>query len=81
MIFFQLYIKARGLDNVRLSNLAQNGQINLNKLRQLLTSLKMPTVTKNPVHLEIIVQLEGKAILFFFLNQESFNAITEGDSK
>lgn len=41
----------------------------------------MPTVIKSPVHLEIIVQIEGKTILFFFLNQQSFDAITEGDSE
>lgn len=41
----------------------------------------MPTVTKSPVHLEISVQVEGKTILFFFLNQQSYNALTEGDSK
>lgn len=60
----------------------ENGsQINLNKLRKILSSLKMPTVTKSPVHLEVVVQVEGKTILFFFLNQQSFNALTEGDSK
>lgn len=81
-MFLQLYIKARGLDHVRFGSLVENGAyINLNKLRQILTSLKMPTVTKSPVHLEIIVQVEGKTILFFFLNQQAYNALTEGDSK
>lgn len=41
----------------------------------------MPTVTKSLVHLEISVQVDGKTILFFFLNQQSYNALTEGDSK
>lgn len=78
----QLYIKARGLDHVRFGSIVENGsQINLNKLRKILSSLKMPTVTRSPVHLEIIIQVEGKTILFFFLNQQSFNALTEGDSK
>lgn len=78
----QLYIKARGLDHVHLGSIVENGsQINLNKLRKILSSLKMPTVTKSPVHLEVVVQVEGKTILFFFLNQQSFNALTEGDSK
>lgn len=67
---------------MRFSSLAEHGaQINLNKLREILSSLKMPTVTKSPVHLEISVQIEGKTILFFFLNQQSFNALTEGDSE
>lgn len=79
-----MYIKARGLDHVRFGRIVEteNGnQMNLSRLRKILSTLKMPIVTKNPVHLEIIVQLEGKTILFFFLNQQSFNALTEGDSK
>lgn len=39
----------------------------------------MPTMKKTPVHLEIVVQVEGKAILFLFLNQKSYNTLTEGD--
>lgn len=67
---------------MRLSSLAENGaQIDLNKLREILSLLKMPTVTKSLVHLEISVQVDGKTILFFFLNQQSYNALTEGDSK
>lgn len=77
-----MYIKARGLDHVHLGNIVENGaKINLNKLRKILSAIKMPTVTKSPVHLEIIIQVEGKTILFFFLNQQSFNALTEGDSE
>lgn len=79
-----MYIKARGLDHVRFGRIVEteNGnKMNLSRLRKILSSLRMPIVTKNPVHLEIIVQLEGKTILFFFLNQQSFNALTEGDSK
>lgn len=82
--FFQLYIKARGLDHVRFDKIVDttNGAtINLNKLRQILSSLKMPTVIRSPVHLEVIVQIEGKTILFFFLNQQSFDSLTEGDSE
>lgn len=80
---FQLYIKARGLNHVqfgRIVETANGAHINLNKLRTILSSLKMPTVTEPPVHLEIIIQIEGKTVLFFFLNQQSFNLLTEGDS-
>lgn len=80
-----MYIKARGLDHFcfgqMISEIQNGATVNLNKLRQILSSLKMPIVTKNLVHLEIMVQMEGKTILFFFLNQQSFNALTEGDSK
>lgn len=78
-----MYIKARGLNHVQFGRIVEteNGaHINLNKLRTILSSLKMPTVTEPPVHLEIIIQIEGKTVLFFFLNQQSFNLLTEGDS-
>lgn len=82
--FMQLYIKARGLDNVQFGRIVKTengGHINLSKLREILSALKMPTVQKNPVHLEIIVQIEGKTIFIFFVDQRSFNTLTEGDSK
>lgn len=78
----QLYIKARGLDHLRFGHIVdtENGiQINTNELRKILAALKMPTMKKSPVHLEIVVQVEGKAILFLFLNQKSYNTLTEGD--
>lgn len=60
----------------------ENGfQVNLNELKKILVALKMPTVKKSPVHLEIIVQIQGKAILFLFLNQKSYDTLTEGDSE
>lgn len=80
----QLYIKARGLDNVQFGRIVKTengGHINLSKLREILSALKMPIVQKNPVHLEIIVQIEGKTIFIFFVDQRSFNTLTEGDSK
>lgn len=80
----QLYVKARGLDNVRFGRIVQmeNGaSINLSELRTILSSLKMPTVVRSPIHLEIVVQMEGKTVLVFFLNQQSFNTLVEGDSE
>lgn len=84
ILAFQLYIKARGLDNVKFGRIVKTengGHINLSKLREILSALKMPVVKKSPVHLEIIVQIEGKTIFIFFLDQRSFNTLTEGDSK
>lgn len=81
--YFQLYIKARGLDHLRFGRIVEteNGaHINLCKLRKILSTLRMPTVQKDLVHLEITIQIDGKTVLFFFLNQQSFNALTEGDS-
>lgn len=79
-----MYIKARGLDNVQFGRnikTENGGHISLSKLREILSAMKMPIVKKNPVHLEIIVQIEGKTIFIFFLDQRSFNTLTEGDCK
>lgn len=79
-----MYIKARGFDSVIFANLFKNhngATINLNKLREILSSLKMPTVQRTPVHLEIILQMEGKTILLLFINQKSFNDLTDGDGE
>lgn len=83
-LLFQLYIKARGLDEIVFKNLLRatpGTEIPLNKLRELLSALKMPLIQRTPVHLEIILQIEGKSVLIFFLNQDSYNSLTEGDSK
>lgn len=45
----------------------------------MLSSLKMPTIQKVPVHLEIIVQFEGKSVLITHINQNTFNELTGGD--
>lgn len=72
------------MDNVKFGRIVKTengGHINLSKLREILSALKMPVAKKNPVHLEIIVQIEGKTIFIFFLDQRAFNTLTEGDSK
>lgn len=81
----QLYVKARGIDEVITDKLfkaaADGGPITLSKLRQMLSTLKMPTIQKVPVHVEIIIQFEGKSVLIVYINQNTFNELTGGDGK
>lgn len=56
-----------------------DGKISLSKLREMLNVLKMPTIGNVPVHLEIILQIEGKSVLVFFVNQKTFEDLTNGD--
>lgn len=80
----QLYIKARGIDDFiskRMFKIAENGTITLNKLRELLNLLKMPTIGNIPVHLEIILQMEGKSVLLMYINQNTFTDLTSGDGE
>lgn len=80
----QLYIKARGLYEAIVSRTAKNPfnePITINKLRELLTSLKMPVVKNTPVHVEIILRIEEKSVLSFFISENTFQNLTDGDSE
>lgn len=79
-------MKARGIDEVITDKLfkvaaADGGTITLSKLREMLSTLKMPTIQKVPVHLEVIIQFEGKSVLIMYINQNTFNELTGGDGK
>lgn len=78
-------MKARGLDEVISSKLfkaaADGGAINISKLREILSEYKIPTIQKVPVHLEIIIQFEGKSVLIMHINQNTFNELTGGDGE
>lgn len=81
-----MYIKARGIDEVITDRLfkaaaVDGGVIKLSKLREMLSMLQMPTIQKVPVHLEVIVQFEGKSVLIMYINQNTFNELTGGDGK
>lgn len=74
-----LLIKARGLtDSIR--KRFQNAIPNLsNKVRSLLDTLKLPVVATTPLHLEVILQIEGKSVVTYFLNEKTFANLTDGD--
>lgn len=79
-------MKARGIDEIITDKLfkvaaANGGTITLSKLREMLSTLKMPTIQKVAVHLEIIIQFEGKSVLIIYINQNTFNELTGGDGK
>lgn len=53
----------------------------LKVLRNLLSLMKLPKIPNTPLHLEVIVQFEEKSVLSFFMNQNTFQNLTDGDSK
>ncbi|XP_037039543.1 vitellogenin-3 [Bradysia coprophila] len=74
-----LYIKARGLTDA-IRKRFENAVPNLsNKVRTLLDSLNLPVVATTPLHLEVIVQIEGKSVVSYFLNDKTFANLTDGD--
>lgn len=79
----QIYIKARGLSDAvfnRPTGYTQSTE-ELTALRKLLSLMKLPEIQNTPLHLEVIVQFEEKSVLSFFMNQNTFQNLTDGDSK
>lgn len=77
-----VYIKARGLSDAiidRLSNINAE-TVNMNELSKILKLMKMQPIQSTPLHLEFIVQYEGKTILSYYLNQTTFYTLTDGNS-
>lgn len=75
----QLYIKARGLTDA-IRKRFQSAIPNLsNKVRSLLDTLNLPVVATSPLHLEVIVQIEGKSVVSYFLNEKTFANLTDSD--
>lgn len=76
-----LYIKARGLTDAVIHRLTKlnSGYLKLDRLTNILKSMKMPTSNPTPLHFEFIVQFEGKAVLSYHLNQTTFHNLTDGD--
>lgn len=78
-----IYVKARGLSDLIVEKISH---MNLNELKseellKILKMIRMQPIQSTHLHLEFIVQYEGKTILSYFLNQTTFNNLTDGDSK
>lgn len=43
--------------------------------------MKTPEMKPTPLHLEFIVQMEGKAVLTYYLNQQTLQNLTDIESK
>lgn len=77
----KLYIKVRGLTDAIRKRFETAVPNISNKVRTLLDTLKLPVVTSTPLHLEVVVQIEGKSVLSYFLNEKTFANLTDGDRK
>lgn len=76
-------MKARGLSDAIFNRkfISSASGDGLDALRKLLTTLKLPEIQNTPLHLEVIVQIEEKSVLSFFMNQNTFQNLTDGDSE
>lgn len=78
-----IYLKARGLSDAILDRVSSFDlqSLRMDDLLKVLALMKLQPIQSTPLHLEFIVQFEGKSVLSFYLSQASFHNLTEGDSK
>ena len=76
-----VYMKARGLSDAVLDRLStfNSESLKMEELLKILTLMKKQPIASTPLHLEFIVQFEGKSVLSYYLNQTTFYNLTEGD--
>ena len=81
VLLFKLYIKARGLPDAVIGRLMkpEANTIKFENLKTILELLKAPRIESKPLHLELIVQMEGKSVLSFYLNQQSYMNLSYQD--
>ncbi|SPP84272.1 uncharacterized protein LOC117585887 [Drosophila guanche] len=74
-----LYIKARGLPDAILSTMQSRNSsdpFTYKSIKSLLSLLHAPAINSKNLHLEFILQMEGKTVLSYFLNQRMFTQLT-----
>lgn len=76
-----IYMKARGLSDAVLDRLStfNSESLKMEELLKILALMKLQPIQSTPLHLEFIVQFEGKSVLSYYLNQTTFYNLTEGD--
>lgn len=74
-----LYLKVRGVTDILFKKKAMDfGSLGL---REILRNLKLQPIPDTPMHIEVILQTEGKSVLSFYLNQTSFDGVAQGERK
>jgi len=84
MIPFQLYIKARGLPDTILNKMQRRNAsdpFTFKSIKALLAMLQAPIINSKDLHLEFILQMEGKTVLSYYLNQRMFQQLTYENSE
>lgn len=54
--------------------------MNSQTLGKILESMKAPLLENTPMHVELILQMEGKTVLSYHINEKMFRNLTYSDS-
>lgn len=76
-----LYIKARGLPDAIFDKFLKNmtNPLKFENIKDLLKKINAPIIESKPLHLEFILQMEGKTVLSYYVNQKTFQKLTYND--
>ncbi|XP_037954576.1 uncharacterized protein LOC119684578 [Teleopsis dalmanni] len=73
-----LYIKARGLPDAFFDKFFKNitDSFKFENIKHLLNLMSAPIIRNKTLHLEFIIQMEGKTVLSYYVNQNTFQKMT-----
>ncbi|XP_059612356.1 vitellogenin-2 [Phlebotomus argentipes] len=74
---FSVFVKIRGLAEL-IEKIALPIE-EIDGLRSILNGMRLHPVPQTPLHLEFVLNVEGKAVLSYYINQTTIMNITEGD--
>lgn len=73
-----LYLKVRGVTDI-IHKTMFTADVGTLGLKEILRNLKFSSIPDTPLHFELILQMEGKSVLSFYLNQTSFDSVPRGE--
>jgi hypothetical protein len=76
----QIYIRLDGVGDAIKRQLMQARSFNFTELVRLLQQLKVPTRPSDPVHMELLVRIQNKAVAVHYGNQSTLNSFFQGEN-
>jgi hypothetical protein len=76
----QIYIRLDGVGDAIKRELMQARSFNFAELVSLLQQLKIPTKPSDPVHVELLVRVQNKAVVVHYANQSTLNSFFQGEN-
>lgn len=73
-----LYVKGRGIPDEMVRRY-RNSDFTFTQLTNLFESMKLPVVSSAPLHFEFILQINGKSVLSYYMNESTFHNLTSGN--
>lgn len=73
-----LYVKGRGIPD-EIVRRFRNSDFTFTQLTNLFESMKLPVINSAPLHFEFILQIGGKAVLSYYMNESTFHNLTSGN--